>query len=297
MAERFINETGSDGRSVLGMLEVQVEKDPKTGATTVRSLSPISTSAAAAKAAPIFDDGRKSIRAVGVAAEEPTTEELGQILNLIDGVGMKMLLNEIPVPSKKVEKENESANSSHPPQAKSVQFDTHHNKAKKDNDRSRSNYGKLNVEKSAVGVGNGNDRIVIGDLAEEVDHIEDEKLKEGPITLMFLGYADGLSNEHQDDDEQQGVIAVERVLITDDGEELVLGPQETGSLQPPSDKVTEKEGGRGEVSQDVPLNGNETEGNVQSEEGDKQQQSSSSHRPIDGKNSAKNKKCHCCSVM
>ncbi|TMS15525.1 Palmdelphin [Larimichthys crocea] len=61
MAQRMFHESGQDGRSVLGTVAVQVERDPKTGATVVRSVAPVSAPAGAPMATTVFDDGRKSI--------------------------------------------------------------------------------------------------------------------------------------------------------------------------------------------------------------------------------------------
>uniref|UniRef100_A0A672GH39 Paralemmin n=1 Tax=Salarias fasciatus TaxID=181472 RepID=A0A672GH39_SALFA len=152
---------------------VQVERDPKTGATVVRSVAPVSAPAGGPNATTVFDDGRKSIHALGGSAAQPSTEELGQILSAIDGVGMKVLLEEVAVTPNKAE-------------------------AKSEDER-----------------GNRSTTMVVTDVAQQ----------EGPVTLMFLGYTDGTTGEDEAQEDQGGPITVERVMITEDGEEHVLGPQ------------------------------------------------------------------------
>ncbi|XP_029582673.1 paralemmin-1 isoform X2 [Salmo trutta] len=105
--ERVIHENGLEGRSVLGMVTVQVERDSKTGVTKIRSVVPVS-GAPRALGETVFNDSRKSVHHVGGAEGQPSAEELGQLLSVINDVGMQVLLDEIPVvPQQKAEEKIE----------------------------------------------------------------------------------------------------------------------------------------------------------------------------------------------
>ncbi|XP_071330675.1 paralemmin-1-like [Trachinotus anak] len=307
MAQRMFHESGQDGRSVLGMLAVQVERDPKTGTTVVKSVAPMSTPADAPTATTVFDDGRKSIHAVGGTGCQPSTEELGQILSVIDGVGMKALLDEVTVTPKEAEMKTEHAEASRTPEEKVVSFSTHHAMSKEndmqlDSTRSYDLQAELSTEDCAVSLGNEDDKqegrsiTAVTDIAGEVQNVEDLRLEEGPVTLLFLGYADATTSQESD----EGMLTVERVIITEDGEEHVVGP-ETSALPPPtSDEVAEQEAGKesqDEVFQDIPLDGNGAGVKVQGQEGDKKLHNSSSPGTAVGEGTSKRKTCQCCSVM
>ncbi|KAI4792799.1 hypothetical protein KUCAC02_033143 [Chaenocephalus aceratus] len=134
MAQRTFPESGQDGRSVLGMLSVQVERDPKTGATVIRSVAPLSSPSGATTT--VFDDGRKSIHAVGGSGNQPSSEELGQILSIVDGVGMRVLLDEVTVTPEEVKMKNEDANKA--PKGKLLSVFSRQNEEETPQDTSRS---------------------------------------------------------------------------------------------------------------------------------------------------------------
>ncbi|XP_022052148.1 uncharacterized protein LOC110952752 [Acanthochromis polyacanthus] len=301
MAQRMFHESGGDGRSVLGMLAVQVERDPKTGATVVRSVSPVSAPAGVPKATAIFDDGRKSIHAVGGPVGQPSPEELGQILNVIDGVGIKVLLDEVRVVPNTEEIKSDAVEDYGDAEEKVPSFADMSEEDDGDNEQSGSSISdheeaELMIEKSAVEEGNTDDEtlMVVQADAERVDHIEDERLEEGPVTLMFLGYTDATNSQ----EDQEGEITVERVIITEDGEEHVIGPETSAPLQSPLDQV-EEQGARKEdkVLHDIPLDENGAGVKVQAEEGDAKLDISSSPSKTDGDDTPKRKTCQCCSVM
>ncbi|XP_070836748.1 paralemmin-1-like [Chaetodon trifascialis] len=302
MAQRMLHESGQDGRSVLGTLAVQVERDPRTGATVIRSVAPLSTPAGAPMTTAVFDDGRKSIHAVGGVGGQPSTEELGQILSVIDGVGMKVLLDEVTVTPNKAETKTEDADASRAPEGKVLSFSTHHSISEEDNkqfDSSRSHdlETELGIEDCAVSMGKEEDKkedrgiTVVRDIAGEVGNVKDQSLEEGPVTLLFLGYTDSTTEQGHGEDEDEGMLTVERVMITEDGEELVLGPEASASPQ------TGKES-QDQVFQDIPLEGNVEAGvKVQGEEGDKGLHNSSLPSAAEGGSTSKRKTCQCCSVM
>lgn len=278
--------------AVLGMVAVQVERDPKTGATVVRSVAPMSTPPGAPRATTVFDDGRKSIHAVGGSVTQPSTEELGQILSIVDGVGMKVLLDEVTVTPNKAETKIENVDA---PEGKVLSFSTRHAMSKENNTQADSSRGydlELGMEDFAASMGNIEEKedrgiIAVRDIPGEVDNVEDLSLEEGPVTLVFMGYTDGDQDVSQED-QDEGMIKVERVMITEDGEEHVLGPETPA--QTPAGKESQ-------VFQDVPLDGNGAGVKVQGEESDNGVQNSSSPTIAEGEGSPKRKTCQCCSVM
>ncbi|XP_035511169.1 paralemmin-2-like [Morone saxatilis] len=300
MAQRMFHENGQDGRSVLGTLAVQVEKDPRTGATVVRSVAPVLTPAGAPTATTVFDDGRKSIHAVGGVGGQPSTEELGQILSVIDGVGMKVLLDEVTVTPNKAETKTENVDANRAPEGKVLSFSTCHAISEEDStqlDSSRSHdlEAELRREDCAVSMGNEEDKkedrsiTAVRDIAGEVGYVEDQMLEEGPVTLLFLGYADATTDQGNGQEDHEGMLTVERVMITEEGEEHVLGPETSASPQ-------EGKESQDQVFQDIPLEGNGAGVKVQGEEGDKELHNSSLPSIAEGGGS-KRKTCQCCSVM
>ncbi|XP_034750258.1 uncharacterized protein LOC117958107 [Etheostoma cragini] len=245
--------SGQDGRSVLGMLSAQVERDPKTGATCVRSVAPVSAAAAAAgvsTATTVYDDGRKCIRAVGGSGGRPSSSELGQILSAADGVGMKALLDNVPgTPNAaETETETEDGDAGRRPHGNVLSLSTQHATAKED----RSQDAGMTA---------------VRDIAGPIDTVEDLSLDAGPVTLVFLGYADG--DREDGGDASEGMLTAERVIITDEGEEHVVGPED-GRKEP-------------RVFQDVPLDGDGAGVKVPGK--------------ANGDNANKRKTCRCCSVM
>lgn len=289
--------------AVLGMLEVQVERDPKTGATIVRSVAPVSTPAGAPKATTVFDDGRRSIHTISGSADQPSSKELGQILSVIDGVGMKVLLNEVTVTPTKTETVEASKGS----EKKGLSLHTHPSTSKEDyrpfgGSRSDDLEVELSSEKCVVNVGNTDDKntMAVRDTLEKVDIVENQMLEESPVTLVFLGYADATTDQSQSQEEQEGMITVERVIITEDGEEHVLGPEMPPPLYSPLDQVAEQ--GTGKESKDeavqvIPSGGNGAGIDVQAEEGDKESHNTSPPDITEGKGSSTHRSCRCCSVM
>ncbi|XP_047183843.1 paralemmin-2-like isoform X1 [Scophthalmus maximus] len=301
MEKRMFHESGQEGRSVLGMLAVQVERDPKTGATVVRSVAPVSTPAGAARDNTVFDDGRKSIHTVGGSGGQPSTEELGQILSVIDGVGMEALLDEVTVMP--IEANNVEASG---PLKENLSLSTHQATSNGknillDSSRRYDLEAELSIEDNAVSVGNEKDKkdntsiMVVRDMV--VDNVEVQRLEEGPVTLLFLGYTDATPDPGSGQEGDEGMITVERVIITEDGEEYVVGPETSASPPSTSNKEPEQEAGKEsqEVFQDIPLDGARVK--VQDEEGDKGLHKSSSPSVAAAEGTSQHKTCQCCSVM
>nr|XP_043906806.1 paralemmin-2-like isoform X1 [Solea senegalensis]XP_043906808.1 paralemmin-2-like isoform X1 [Solea senegalensis] len=307
MEKQMFLDGGQDGRSVLGMVAVQVERDPKTGATVVRSVAPVSTPGGTERAHAVFDDGRMSIHAVGGPDGQPSNEELGQILNVIDGVGMKALLDEVTVVPSKAEMKTEIVEASRTPGEKRS-LSGHHAVTEEimqlDSSRSYVVEAELSTDDSAATVGNQKDKKDDRNVsAVTVDDIEDQKLEDGPVTLLFLGYTDATVDQGNSQDGSEGMITVERVMITDDGEEYVLGDETSAPAPPTVSKVAEQEAGKeskDEVFQEVPLDGNGAQVKVQDDTcgQEKSQKSSSPDKAEEqGKGTTKRKTCQCCSVM
>ncbi|XP_042249419.1 paralemmin-1-like isoform X2 [Thunnus maccoyii] len=353
MAQNIFHDSGHDGRSVLGMLAVQVERDPKTGASVVRSVAPVSSPADAPMAATVFDDGRKSIHAIGGSGGKPSTEELGQILSVIDGVGMKVILDEVTVTPNKAGTNMEDIEADRAPEGKIMSFSTHHavsdeSSTQLDSSGSHDFEAELGIEDCAVRAGKEEKKedacmmvfgdmaavsvgkedkkedacmmvfgdmaavsagkedkkedgclMVVGDMAGKVDKIEDQRLEEGPVTLVFLGYTDDTTSESVclGQEEHEGMLTAERVIITEEGEELAIEPQATqATLDNVADQEERKES-KEEAFQDVPLDGNGAEVKVHGDKGDNGLHNSSPPSIAEVEGTPKRKTCQCCSVM
>ncbi|KAL6103441.1 uncharacterized protein ACO6RY_02842 [Pungitius sinensis] len=289
MAQEMFHESGQEGRSVLGMLAVQVERDPKTGATAIRSVAPVSKAHGEA----IFDDGRRRIHAVGGSGSQPSTKELGHILSIVDRVGVKALLDDVALAPIQEEAETQSGEASTGPGHQVVSFSTLCAPLKEDNTQFGSSRGhglvaEPGMELRSTSMGPKEDKkgdLRISsprDIAGEVGNVEELRLDDGPVTLVFLGYTDGDQGDGREDPE--GMLTAERVIITEEGEEHVLGSETSASPQ---------EGRESHVIQDVPLDGDGAGMEVQEEAGDNGWQTSASG----GKATTKPKRCQCCSVM
>lgn len=277
---------------------MQVERDPKTGATVVRSVAPVSTPAGAPTATAVFDDGRKSIHAVGGAGGQPSTEELGQILSVIDGMGMRVLLDDVPVTPNKAETKMENVRANKAPEGKVLSLSARHAMSKEDNMQIDSYDLEAEQGIEDCSVGNKEDKkedrsiVAVRDMAGEEVNVDDQRLEEGPVTLLFLGYTNDTTDHSQEDHE--GMVTVERVIISEEGEEQVLGPETSAS--PQAGKEPQEQ-----VFQDIPLDGKGAQLKVQGEEGDEEADeelhNSSSPTIAEGEGPSKRKTCQCCSVM
>ncbi|XP_068614884.1 palmdelphin-like [Brachionichthys hirsutus] len=299
MAQRMFQEERTDGRSVLGTLAVQVERDPRTGASAVRSVTPVSTPAGTPTAATVFDDGRKTIHVVSGEGGEPSAEELGQILSLIDGVGMKVLLDEATVTPSKAATETENEEVSTVPEGQAASFPAHRNEkdATQVQESSKKSESKLKVKDFAEMTGNVKEDKdmsirVVQNAAGELSDMGVQNLEECPVTLLFLGYADSAPVQDQDREDYEGMLTAERVIISDDGEEQVVGP---GSSAVP--QVKEVSPKFPEVFQDVPLEEKGAAGvKIQGEEGDKVLHNSPLPTTAEGRATSKSETCQCCSI-
>ncbi|XP_020794279.2 paralemmin-1-like [Boleophthalmus pectinirostris] len=297
MAQRIYHESGHEGRSVLGMLAVQVEKDPKTGATIVRSVTPVSGTPDSQLAPTIFDDGRKSIHAVGGSAEQPSSEELGQILSVIDGVGMTALLDDVTITPKREITKVEVTKSGQGKAVSSNQLMPSVNNSKGPDFKEKDRFANVSKTVAATEV---RQKTLVIDSSPQVEMTESEMLCEGPVTLMFMGYTDGRGDgEDLGVEEPQGMLTAERVIITDDGEELVIGPDSIAPSQKPAEDMAAqkapKESQDKAVFQEVPLEGQKEQVPQKVDEGENGHQKSES--TAEGQGKPKRKTCQCCTVM
>ncbi|KAG7266847.1 hypothetical protein CRUP_027307 [Coryphaenoides rupestris] len=210
------------------MVAVQVERDPRTGATVVRSVAPISAPGAAtgAMTTTVFDDGRKSVHAIGGGGAQPSAEELGRILNAIDGVGMTVLLDDVAMTAT---------------MAAGLEVAPDGERAGESRSAAASVNGTHRVIEvsSETGLGEGPAVAMTGGLVEpgvplregvgQPDATEAAAVadSETPVTLTFLGYADTDQQEAPEGvalgrDDHGGVLTVERVVIEEEEEEEVL---------------------------------------------------------------------------
>lgn len=307
MAQRMYHESGQDGRSVLGMLAVQVEKDPKTGATVVRSVAPASAPAGPQMSPTIFDDGRKTIHTVGRSGAQPSSEELEQILSVIDGVGMKALLDEVTITPTQVEAKVEKVEVGKAPKGKVLSVSTHQAMSQENSWKRQDLEGKFkedSIGSVAKTVDNTEVKkmMVVRDSSAQVEVTEGEMLCDGPVTLVFMGYSDGPSDSKAlGSEEHEGMLMAERVIITDDEEELVSGQDPPVTPQSPLDDVadqeSDKESREQQVFQDIPLEGNSAQVPLQGQEGEKVLPKSSTPSITDGQVKPKRKTCQCCMIM
>lgn len=294
MAQRIYHESGQDGRSVLGMLAVQVEKDPKTGATIVRSVTPVSAATDPQTAATIFDDGRKSIHAVGASAAQPSSEELGQILSVIDGVGMTALLDDVTITPTQKPSKGEDARGQEKASS-STKIVLTENSSKGQNLKEKVEAGGMT---KTIDTSPDRQKTVVADSSPKLEVTESEMLCEGPVTLMFMGYTDGRADEETlETEEPQGMLTAERVIITDDGEELVLGKDSGAPSEKPPERVAVQQAASDsqdkQVFQDVPLEGKSELPPQQAEEKGNGQQKCDSAAEV----KPKRKTCQCCTLM
>lgn len=271
---------------------MQIERDPKTGNTTITSVTPVSTADGAPTTTTLFDDGRKSIHAVGAHGNQPSTEELGQILSMIDGIGMEMVLDNVSVLPNRPEGSNRAADSkglhvaslmsssAGPSQqvasCTSYQFDSEVSRS------SRASATDNKAEKTQA------DRsiVTLEDIARETGQAQVQSLERDPVTLVFMGYRDSVSDRGRGDEVEGGMLTAERVMITDDGEEYVLGQEALANAQKDANAPVSEENGAARAE-------------VQGGDAAKVPSESASPRkekPGPG-GSSRCRKCQCCVVM
>ncbi|XP_042565000.1 retinitis pigmentosa 1-like 1 protein isoform X1 [Clupea harengus] len=245
-------QNGGEDRSVLGMLEVRVEKDLRTGATVITSVAPLPPGdhPGVTEVEMVFDDGRKSVRAVRgslSAAAQPSAEELGQVLNTLAEVGVPALLEVrgLVPPSVEGQGGREEAEAAKEAEAESEEAELEAEAESEDRDQaadsgsSHKSSQELEPEEDAVdsrgeSVGDADsvnekgeetdehDNVI--DTEEEEDEEEEEEMfrpEEGldPITLTFLGFSQAATDPGQGNQDDGTLVRVERVFVREDSDE------------------------------------------------------------------------------
>lgn len=240
------------------MVAVQVERDSKTGVTKIRSVVPVS-GAPRALGETVFNDSRKTVHHVGGEEGQPSAEELGQLLSVINDVGMQVLLDEIPVvPQQKAEEkieagsgmEEEVEDPATPTTLGYTEEEVEVVGYKVDEMDKEIEIGVVEIVEGPIRLTDlGYAEEKVEDLGYEDDEMDKETgvgqvdLVEGTVTLTFLGYTEVKSESeglgHEDDRE---LVEVEWVIISDAGEEeIVLQSPVLGSETEPFLGYTEQE--------------------------------------------------------
>ncbi|KAI4893926.1 hypothetical protein NFI96_024849 [Prochilodus magdalenae] len=231
------------GRRVLGVLEIQVERDPKTGATTIKSMAPLSAAALDTAGQAVFDDGRRTVHAVGEAeGSHHSEEELSQILNNISEVGMQTILDGVTITCKEeqIAQEEKRAETGQPENEQSSEgageptdlaYSTLHEEIEVQ--------GSLAVSKTELEEGGLDERRDVADEKEQnegegkVEVAEDEwemvtcRPEEGldPVVLTFLGFTQIQTGSGLGYEDEGGLMKVEQVFIAT-GEDPIKDPSE-----------------------------------------------------------------------
>ncbi|KAL4647940.1 paralemmin-3 isoform X1 [Arapaima gigas] len=191
--------------TVLGVVQVQVEKDLKTGATIIKSVAPLAPGTADCSGEVLFDDGSKSVRAAGGA--DPSPEELGQVLSAVAGVGT-LVEAQVMVNGRKAETEE-----AHVAPVGENGFGEEEEEDKvKCNASSPPQPEEISCENNPP----GDTELGMNDGA--VEGTTDGAV-EGTITMTFLGFATAEPGQGLNGEDVGEIIRAERVIITDDGED------------------------------------------------------------------------------
>ncbi|XP_062386917.1 nucleolin-like [Sardina pilchardus] len=221
-------QNGGEDRSVLGRLEVRVERDLRTGATVVKSVAPLPPGdppGVTPMETVVFDDGRKCVRAVSGgpsgAQSEASAEDLDRVLNTLDEVGVPVLLEARGLVAPSVEglggREEAEVEEEELEEEEEEEEDTEEETLDPKED-------SVNMREESVGDADGvwekgesADEKVIDTEEEEEEEEEEEAFRpeEGldPITLTFLGFSQAASEPGQGNEDDGSLVRVERVLI------------------------------------------------------------------------------------
>ncbi|XP_018617566.2 paralemmin-3 isoform X2 [Scleropages formosus] len=209
-------QNGQEERSVLGVVQVQVEKDLKTGATTIKSVAPVAHGALECPGEVLFDDGSKSVQAAeGVA---PSPEELGQVLSAVDDMGMLVEAQVI------INGRKENAEEAHPAPPKENGF----GEKEGEEEEIKHNACSPPPQEETPHASNASTDTTV-DVA--VGALEDA------VTMTFLGFSVAEPGQGLDGEDAGEIIRAERVVITDDGEDQPVSEEAppSGSTEEPSE--------------------------------------------------------------
>ncbi|XP_066564089.1 paralemmin-3 [Amia ocellicauda] len=236
-------ENGQGTRTVLSTMAVTVEKDHKTGATVVHSVVPLSTEDVQLTGEKVFDDGRKTVHAVGVAVGMPSPEEVGLVLSAIS----KKATEEPKLEELKTEPtviQNGDARSPEPDESvpaveNSLTGDAHslpssHSPPQSHHEGKPETNGPVGASESAGDESpeEPSAEAAQGDSQPPRQETEDVSIRgpedmgglgEGAVTLTFLGFSEA-GPEEEIEGATGAVIRAERVIITEEGDELPVDP-------------------------------------------------------------------------
>ncbi|KAK1799252.1 hypothetical protein P4O66_007494, partial [Electrophorus voltai] len=285
---RILLENGQLKRSVLGILEVQGERELKTGATTMIMAS-LSAVAPEAPGEIVFDDDHQTVHTMrGIKDRLPSGKELNQILEVVSEVSVQGTLDSVALTCNEScgeQKETEAGikELEVEPSAEAVGglSDLDHDVLQQKNTPGKEDLGFLANSKTefemAEGLNEGRDGgtedrdggkggegevDVEGDVWEMV-YCNPEKGLNELTSLDFMQAQPGLGPLHYKDD--RAVPKVEQDCITDEKKHLEVGPSETKSKgkefpeseESKSDSVTMKlsylDGSQEDMQQEVTL--------------------------------------------
>ncbi|XP_037400488.1 paralemmin-1-like isoform X1 [Pygocentrus nattereri] len=247
-------------RSVLGVLEIQVERDPKTGATTIKSMAPLSSAALDATGQAVFDDGRRTVHAVGeLEGSQHSEAELSQILNAISDVGMQTILDGVAITCNKEQEEQKEKKA----QTGEPEFEQSSEDAGEPTDlihdplqQEKQQHCSSAVSKLEEEEGGLNERRDVvaeeerdkGKVRErEVGVEEDEwegvncRPEEGldPVVLTFLGFTQVQTGSGLGYEDEGGLLKVEQIFIASDEDSKVDPSEELSPIT--AEKMPEHE--------------------------------------------------------
>ncbi|XP_015204606.2 paralemmin-3 [Lepisosteus oculatus] len=239
-------ENGQATRTVVSTVQVTLEKDLRTGVSTVQSVVPMATGDVQVRGQTLFDDGRKTVHAVGEAiSAQPDPEEVGLVLSAVAGkAGMPEGLEASRTESTVIHNGGKDMQGKQKPE---VPFLEEGSKEGSQSLHSSQNPQKVDVEGEPKTNGSVSATEVSGDenpepspatRAQENAPAErpggqvpqgtaeiTDQTGQGAITLTFLGFTE--ASPEEDFEEAAGtVIRAERVIITDEGDELSMDSEE-----------------------------------------------------------------------
>uniref|UniRef100_A0A3B4EIT9 Uncharacterized protein n=1 Tax=Pygocentrus nattereri TaxID=42514 RepID=A0A3B4EIT9_PYGNA len=246
--------------AVLGVLEIQVERDPKTGATTIKSMAPLSSAALDATGQAVFDDGRRTVHAVGeLEGSQHSEAELSQILNAISDVGMQTILDGVAITCNKEQEEQKEKKA----QTGEPEFEQSSEDAGEPTDlihdplqQEKQQHCSSAVSKLEEEEGGLNERRDVvaeeerdkGKVRErEVGVEEDEwegvncRPEEGldPVVLTFLGFTQVQTGSGLGYEDEGGLLKVEQIFIASDEDSKVDPSEELSPIT--AEKMPEHE--------------------------------------------------------
>lgn len=212
-------------------MTIQVKRDPWTGAAVVTSVASLSTIDGASLATTVFDDERKSVHTVGCPGGQPPDQEQGEILSIINEIGMKLLLDEVMkvMKSHQTRQMQRKRRQLHQKE-NSCLFSPCHGISEEEDVQFVSSRG-YNLEHKLLKVGYAPSIGNKGDTKEDrsimvvrdvVGNTENQSWEWCQVNPVSLGCSNSKREQNHSQDNYEGMVAMERVIITDDGEEHIL---------------------------------------------------------------------------